>query len=157
MGLELLHATLAPIVGGLTGIRQTTSFKTIISDYTSSKFNLMVLKGEEALPPFWSIYFLVLFISCWRFCTICLQWKLIGHFCDTDLLWPLLLFFFYLKRLLFAHYWRLFLLGIGFCGRFFCCCFSTLKMLLPMYWVRKSLVVYRSNWQGEPRPKIEVV
>lgn len=39
MGLELLHATSAPYVGGLTGIGQTTSFKTIVSDYTSSKFN----------------------------------------------------------------------------------------------------------------------
>lgn len=52
MGLELLHATLAPIVGGLTGIGQKTSFKTIVSDYTSSKFNLTVLKGEGDLPPF---------------------------------------------------------------------------------------------------------
>lgn len=79
-------------------------------------------------------------------------WKVLGHFCDTDL-WPSLLFFFYLKRLLFVHYGRLVLLGIGFCDRFFfCCCFSTLKMLLHVYWVGKSLIVYRSNWRCEPGP-----
>ena len=51
MGLELLHATSAPVVGGLTGIGQPTSFKTIVSDYTSSKCNSFE-RGRRPFPPF---------------------------------------------------------------------------------------------------------